>query len=234
MKTVLITGGTRGIGFATVSKFAHSDFAVILNYVKSDEKASKIREQFLESGLDIHLFKADVSDVKQVNAMFDYIEKYFKHLDVLVNNAGVSLIKQCQDVTDAEFDEVMGVNAKGTFNCCRAAVRMFVRQQYGAIVNVSSVWGLEGASCESVYSMSKHAVVGLTKSLALELASCNVKVNCVCPPIVKTDMCSRFSQKDIDDFCLENHLAPYLPEQVADDIFRLAKSNESGVILQER
>ncbi len=234
MKVALVTGGSRGIGAATVKKFALNGFTVIANYNNSVSNAEKLKRELLEAGCDVHLFKANVSNCSEVSAMFDFVRKYFKHLDVLVNNAGVSLYSLCQDVSENQFDFVMDVNAKGTFFCCQEAIKLFLHQRCGAIVNVSSIWGIKGASCESVYSMSKHAILGLTKSLACELSDSSIKVNCVCPPIVITDMCRNFTQEDVENFCTENEVSVYSVEQVANDIYRLALSDDTGIILQEK
>ena len=234
MKIALVTGGSRGIGAATVKKFAEEQYTVIINYNNSEQQAQALQRKLVNAGADAHLFRADVSDVRQVTEMFDYVKKYFKHLDVLVNNAGVALSKLCQDVTVAEYDNVMNVNAKGAFLASQQAVKMFLSQGYGAIVNVSSIWGIEGAACEAVYSMSKHAVVGLTKSLSEELALTNVTVNCVCPPIVSTQMSENLTNRDIAEFCHQHNVKLYSPEMVAMDIFKLATSGETGKILYER
>lgn len=234
MKIALVTGGSRGIGAAIVKKFVNEGYTVILNYNKSEHCAQELKRQLVGAGCDVHLFQADVSRCEEVLAMFQFVSKYFKHLDVLVNNAGVSNYLMCQDVSENDYDKVMDVNAKGTFFCCQQAVQMFVNQGYGSIVNVSSIWGLEGSACESVYTMSKHAVVGLTKSLAKELRESGVSVNCVCPPIVMTDMCSGFSEQEVQEFCAENFVKVFSAEQVADDVFNLATSTETGIILRER
>lgn len=234
MKVVLITGGSRGIGAATARLFAKNGYTVIVNYHKSEDAAKTLQRELRECGADVHLARADVSSEIEVAEMFGYVKKYFKHLDVLVNNAGISLTKLCQDVSAAEYDAVMNVNAKGVFLASQQAVKMFLSQGYGAIVNVSSIWGTEGAACECVYSMSKHAVVGLTKSLAEELAQSNVTVNCVCPPIVRTQMSAQLSEADIADFCNQHGVIPYTPEMVAKDVYQLATGGETGIILSER
>ncbi len=234
MRIALVTGGSRGIGAATVKKFAESGYTVILNYNKSEVAAEALKRKLLSSGCDVHLYRADVSDVKQVDDMFAWVKKLFKRLDVLVNNAGVSSYALCTDVSEEKYDRVMNVNAKGTFFCCSCYAKYFLERGSGSIVNVSSIWGVEGASCESVYSMSKHAVVGLTSSLAKEFSESGIRINCVCPSIVKTDMCSHLTDEDIRSFCEENGVSEYSAEQVADDIFRLATSNNTGIILRQR
>jgi len=234
MKIALITGGSRGIGAATAKAFAAENYTVVINWHNSESAAKSLKDELLRCGCDAHLYRADVSNVVEVAEMFAWIEHYFKRLDVLVNNAGVALSALCQDVTEKDFDRIMGINAKGAFLCCQKAIPLFLKQGGGSIVNVSSIWGVHGASCESVYSMSKHALVGLTKSLAEELSFSGVRVNCVCPPIVLTDMCAMLSQNDIDEFCRENDVSVFTAEAVAKDILRLATGNDSGVILQER
>ena len=234
MKVVLVTGGARGIGAETVKKFAKEQYTVVLNYRNSRVQAEQLQRELVQGGCDVHLYCADVSDVKQVSEMFVWVGRYFKKLDVHVNNAGVALTKQLQDVTESEFTHVINTNAKATFFCCQQALPLLKNSECGAIVNVSSIWGVEGASCESVYSMSKFAVVGLTESLALELKPLNISVNCVCPPIVSTDMCKHLSQQDIDDFCSLHNVRAYTPSEVAQDIYSLVQSGKTGIIFKEK
>ena len=136
MKTALITGGSRGIGAATVEQFAKNGYTVILNYNASERQAQELRQRLISENCDVHLFKADVSDFAQVSAMFDWVSQYFKRLDALVNNAGVSLSKQVQDVTEREFDRVMDVNVKGTFFCCQRALPLLLKGENASIINL--------------------------------------------------------------------------------------------------
>ncbi len=232
MKTALITGGSRGIGAATVEQFAKNGYTVILNYNASERQAQELRQRLISENCDVHLFKADVSDFAQVSAMFDWVSQYFKRLDALVNNAGVSLSKQVQDVTEREFDRVMDVNVKGTFFCCQRALPLLLKGENASIINLSSIWGLQGASCESVYSASKHAVLGVTRSLADELAQTSVSVLAVCPPMVLTDMSSNYSQAEIDGFCRETSTKAYTPAEVAEAIYQAASSPSNGKIIK--
>ena len=234
MKTALITGGSRGIGAATVTKFATEGYTVILNYRTSANQAEQLRRQLVQSGCDVHCYQADVADPTQVAEMFAWVAQYFKKLDVLVNNAGVALSQQLQDVTARQYDLVMNTNAKAAFFCCQQALPLLRKSDNAAIVNVSSIWGIEGASCESVYSMSKFAMVGLTKSLAEELNSAGVRVNCVCPPIVLTEMTSHLSKEAIAAFCQARKVRLYTPSEVANDVFALATGTDTGKILLER
>ncbi len=234
MKTVLVTGGSRGIGAATVKKFACEGYCVILNYNRSKADAQSLCDELRAGGCDVHLVQADVSNPKSVSDMFAYIKKYFKKLDVLVNNAGVWRGGTIDSVTVDDYDYVNNVNARGAYLCCAAALPLLKLSDRSSVVNVSSVWGLSGASCEVAYSMSKFALVGLTLGLAEEWARVPIAVNCVCPPIVRTEMCSEYSLEDISAFCKERGLREYLPSQVAQDIFDLATNGKTGVVLREQ
>ena len=231
MKTVLITGASRGIGAETVRAFAEKGYTVIANYNKSHDKAVALRDEMVSRGLDVHIYQADVSDSSQVEKMFCHIKRFYKKLDVVVNNAGVALYRQIQDTTDSQFERVMGVNCKGAFLVSREATKLFLERMQGSIVNISSVWGLRGASCESVYSMSKFAIVGLTLSLHEELNDCGINVNCVCPPIVKTEMTANLSIEDKEEFSKKFGVPILDAVSVAQKILEVAESDESGNIV---
>ena len=186
-KTVLITGGVRGIGLSIAKAFQAKNYRVCVAYSKDEESALSAKEQGIE------VYRADVSKEADVMALFSK----FQTLDVLVNNAGVSLIKQIQDVSLAEFERVFAVNMGGAFLCAREASKRMIAQKSGLIVNVSSVWGEVGGSCESVYSASKAALIGFTKALAKELGYSGVRVNAVSPGVIETRMNAHFSKEDM-------------------------------------
>lgn len=188
MKTVLITGGVRGIGKSIASAFAKKGYRVCVTYSKDEENAELARKEGFE------VYKADVSVEADVLALFKRIGK----VDVLVNNAGVSLIKQIQDVSYEQFNRLMSVNVGGAFLCAREAAKGMIDRQAGLIVNISSVWGEVGASCESVYSASKAALIGFTKALAKELGWSGIRVNCVSPGVIDTPMNAHFSKEEMD------------------------------------
>jgi 3-oxoacyl-[acyl-carrier protein] reductase len=188
MKTVLVTGGVRGIGKSIAEAFAKKGYRVCVTYSKDEESASLAREEGLE------VYKADVSVEADVVALFQKVGK----VDVLVNNAGVSLIKQIQDVSYEEFNRLMAVNVGGVFLCAREAAKGMIDRGAGLIVNVSSVWGEVGGSCESVYSASKAALIGFTKALAKELGWSGIRVNCVSPGVIDTPMNAHFSKEELD------------------------------------
>ena len=233
-KTALITGGSRGIGAATVEKFAKNGYTVIVNYNKSQQAAKQLADSLNAQGCDVHIFRADMSEPRQIDEIFAYVSTFFKHLDVLVNNAGVSVTGLMQDISTEQLDKLWAVNARAPYLCCKAALPLLVRSNSPAVVNVSSLWGLHGASCEVAYAMTKHAVVGLTKSLSKEWSDSEIAVNCVCPPIVLTDMCANLSQADIDEFCLQNQCKAYSAKQIAEDIFLLATSGKTRTIREEK
>ena len=186
MKTVLVTGGTRGIGASISKAFLKKGYRVVAVY-QSDEENARLIEQ---TGVEI--YRADVSNEREVKDLFDKVGR----VDILVNNAGVSLIKQIQDVSFEEWQRLFAVNVGGAFLCTKEAVKGMISRQNGLIVNISSVWGEVGASCESVYSSSKSALIGFTKALAKELGYSGIRVNCVSPGVIDTAMNARFSDEE--------------------------------------
>ena len=188
MKTILITGGVRGIGKSIALKFQKKGYRVCVTYSKDEENASLMKAEGFE------VYKADVAKEDEVVSLFQKIGK----VDVLVNNAGVSLIKQIQDVSYAEFQRLMSVNVGGAFLCSREAAKGMIDHGAGLIVNISSVWGEVGGSCESVYSASKAALIGFTKALAKELGWSGVRVNCVSPGVIDTPMNAHFTKEEMD------------------------------------
>ena len=187
MKTVLITGGVRGIGKSIALAFAQKGYRVCVTYSQDEENAAKMQTQGVE------VYRADVTDESAVQKLFQTLGK----VDILVNNAGVSLIKQIQDTSYQEFARVFAVNMGGAFLCSREAAKGMISRQSGLIVNVSSVWGEVGASCESVYSASKAALIGFTKALAKELGYSGVRVNAVSPGVIDTTMNASFTQTEM-------------------------------------
>ena len=188
MKTVLVTGGVRGIGKSIALAFQKKGYRVCVTYSRDMESAAEM------AALGIEVYRADAANETEIVALF----KKIGAVDVLVNNAGVSLIKQIQDVEYEEFNKVMSVNVGGTFLCSREASKGMIDRQNGLIVNISSVWGEVGGSCESVYSASKAAIIGFTKALAKELGWSGIRVNCVSPGVIDTPMNARFSEEEME------------------------------------
>lgn len=187
MKTVLITGGVRGIGLGIAEAFLQKGYRVCASYSKDEQSAALAREKGIETYL------SDVSKESDVRSLFKKIGR----VDILVNNAGISSFGQIQDVPYEEFQKVFAVNVGGAFLCSREAAKDMIARKSGLIVNISSVWGEVGGSCESVYSASKAALLGFTKALAKELGYSGVRVNAVSPGVIDTAMNARFSKEDM-------------------------------------
>lgn len=186
MKRVLVTGGVRGIGLSIARAFLKKGYRVFVGYSKDEESALQAEKE----GLTVLRF--DVSREEEVKAAFENIGG----VDILVNNAGVSLIKQIQDTSAEEFDRVLSVNLKGAFLCAKEAVKGMLKKGAGLIVNISSVWGEVGGSCESVYSASKGGLIAFTKALASELGYSGIRVNAVSPGVIDTQMNAHFSEEE--------------------------------------
>jgi 3-oxoacyl-[acyl-carrier protein] reductase len=222
-KTALITGGSRGIGAAVSEKLARSGYRVFINYHKSEQEALELAERLRQEGLEAEALCADVSDEESVRKMIAGILDKTGGIDVVVNNAGVSHYGMIQDVTDGEWDRVFDINVRGTFHVCREAVKAMYWKRSGRIVNVSSMWGISGASCESVYAASKAAVIGFTKSLAKELAPAGITLNCVAPGATETDMMKELPEETVELLKEETPLGRLAaPGEIAETIAFLA------------
>ncbi len=225
-KTAVITGGSRGIGRATVEKFAQEGYNVAFCYEKNEQAARNITERFP----DVLAIRADVSKETDVSAFFDKVINKWEKIDCAVACAGISQISLFTDITEQQFDRVCGVNFKGTFLTLRYAARQMIKQKQGSIVTLSSMWGEVGGSCESVYSATKAAVIGLTKALAKELGPSGIRVNCVSPGVIDTDMNGNLSQSDISALCDQTPLCRIgNPGEVADLIYYLCGTNSSFI-----
>lgn len=187
MKTVLITGGTRGIGKAIATAFQKKGYRVAVTYSKDETSAETAR------ALGLEVYRADVRDEKAVVELFNTL----KRVDILVNNAGVSLVKQIQDTTKAEWEDLFAINVTGAFLCAREASKLMISNQSGLIINISSIWGEIGGSCEVAYSASKGALIAFTKALAKELAPSKIRVNCISPGAIQTQMNACFSAEEL-------------------------------------
>lgn len=214
MKRVLITGASRGIGAACARLFAKSGYDVIINYNNSKEEALRLARE-----IGAETIRADVSSSAQVDDMF----KAAGEVNILVNNAGISGFYMLDAMSDDEWNKMIGVNLNGVFYCTRAVLPQMLRRKSGAIVNVSSMWGICGSSCEAAYSASKAGVIGLTKALAKEVGPSGIRVNCVAPGAIDTDMNKKLGRDAIKELCEETPLGRLgSPEEVARAILFLA------------
>ena len=195
-RIVIVTGGTRGIGRAICEEFIKNGDIVVLNYKKSYEKAVELKEKL---GENLYLIQADVGNMAEVKVMTEFCLNKFGKVDVLVNNAGISQIKPFADITEDDWDEMIRVNLKGIYNTTKCVIDSMIHEKKGKIINISSIWGGVGASCEVHYSTAKAGVIGFTKALAKEMALSNIQVNCIAPGIIDTEMNAQFNLEELKE-----------------------------------
>lgn len=229
-KNVIITGGSGGIGSACARLFASNGYNVGIVYHKNAESAEKLKKEILDMEADCEIFQCDISSRDEVESMFVQIGERLGKVDVLVNNAGVSQQKLFCDITLWEWNRIFDVNVTGVFNMCQCALRDMIDAKKGSIVNVSSIWGITGASCEAHYSATKGAVIALTKSLAKEYGPSNIRVNAVAPGVIDTKMNAHLDNSAID--CLKEETALGrigTPKEAAEAIYFLASESSSFI-----
>lgn len=232
-KTALITGAAGGIGTAAARRLAKDGFALVLNYNTNRSGALSLAAELESDGAKVLCCCADISSESQVNTMFKNATDTFGGVSVLVNNAGVALQKLFTDTSAEEFSAIINANLSGTANCCRAAVPYMVRCQSGKIINISSMWGVCGASCEVAYSASKAGIIGLTKALARELAPSSINVNCIAPGVIDTAMNSRLSPAELEALKEEIPMRRFgAPQEVAALIGFLAGDGSNYITAQ--
>lgn len=200
-KNILITGASRGIGRAAALAFANTNNNLIINCVNNSEQLNAVKAEILQKGAACTAFLGDVGNFDTVEELFDVAHSAYGAIDILVNNAGISLSGLFQDMTRAEWDHIMNTNLGSVYNCCHFAVKDMLASKSGHIINISSVWGNVGASCEAAYSASKGAVNAFTKALAKELAPSNIQVNAIACGAIDTDMNARYSPQELSDLC---------------------------------
>lgn len=230
MKTVLITGASRGIGAATATLFAQNGYRVAINYCHSEQAALTLVQEITAAGGDAFAVKADISDEQQVAAMMQQVLSRFGKLDVLIHNAGIACQGLLADMDTAQWKQMTGIHMDGAYYCCRTAIPDMVRRQSGVILTVSSMWGVTGASCEVAYSAVKAGLIGFSKALAKELGPSGIRVNCVAPGVIKTDMCASFDEETLSSLCEETPLGRIgTPEDVANALLFLASDKASFI-----
>lgn len=225
MRKILITGGSRGIGAACVRKFAEEGAAVCFVYKSSHAEAEKLAKETGAAPIC-----ADLSDKKQAADAVKKAAGIMGGIDVLVNNAGVCHFSLFTDETDAQFDEIISANLTSAMVCAREAAKFMVAEHRGRIINVSSVWGICGSSCEALYSATKAGIIGLTKALAKELGPSSVTVNCIAPGVIDTDMNASLTPETLSELAQETPLCRIgQPHEVADAVVFLASEKASFI-----
>ena len=225
MKTVLVTGASRGIGRQIAVTLAQSGYSVIGTYNSTTEGLEETAGQY---GIDFR--RCDVADFNMVKGLFDYITDSYGTLSAVVNCAGVSYVGLLQDMEENQITSLINTNLNGTIFVSRFAAAIMVKQHSGVMVNISSVWGNCGASCEAVYSASKGGVNAFTKALAQELAPSGIRVNAVCPGVIKTDMLNCFTQQELQNLADETPLGRIGTVQDVADAVQFLLSDKAGFI----
>jgi 3-oxoacyl-[acyl-carrier protein] reductase len=229
-KTVVITGASRGIGRETARLFAYEGYNVVINYLNSKLKAEQLKAELTADHYSAVTIQADISEPQAVIAMFRSAENLFGKIDVLVNNAGVAEQKLLIKTEFEDWKRLFAVNIDGIFHCCKAVLPNMLKRHSGKIINISSIWGMCGASCETAYSASKAAVIGFTKALAKEVGPSNIQVNCVAPGVIDTDMNADCEKATLDALKKRTPLSRLgTVTDVADTILFLA-SNKADFI----
>ena len=232
MKVALVTGASSGIGRATAKLFAMNGYFVIAHYNTNKSGVETLIAELEKQNISGTVFgvQADFNDMNSVKEMFNSITKSFKHIDVLVNNAGAGLYKLVTKTSESEWDTLFNVNVKSAFVLTNLVLNQMIKDKRGSIVNVSSIWGNKGASMEVVYSASKSALIGYTKALAQEVAPSGINVNCVCPGVINTKMNSRFTKQEISELEQDTPLGRLgSAEDIAELIYFLGSEKASFI-----
>ncbi len=217
MKNVLITGASGGIGQAIARAFAQAGYGTVLHYHRGGEKAHALASSLqAEYGVPAIALCADLRDSEAVTAMITRAQQELGFIGTLVNNAGIAQQKLFTDITDSDWEDMIGIHLSGTFRCCRAVLPEMIRRREGTIINISSMWGQTGGSCEVHYSAAKAGVIGLTKALAKEVGLSGITVNCIAPGVIRTAMLDSFTEEDLAALAEETPVGRIgTPEDVA-------------------
>ena len=215
-RVAIVTGGARGIGRAIVEALARKNIKVIATYNQSEEKAKRLQEELKKENILIDIFKADVSKREEVKQMVNTTIKKYGKIDILINNAGIDQEKMFQDITDEDWDNIVKVNLYSAFCTTQEVIQYMLKQKSGCIINISSIYGINGGSCAVAYSATKAGMDGMTKSLAKELGPSHIRVNSIAPGYIDTDMNEKYSKEEIEQIKEETPLERIgKPEDIA-------------------
>lgn len=195
----IVTGGAKGIGRAIVEMLARKNIEVILNYKKSEKQAKEVKQKLLEQGHQVEIYQADLGKKEEAHKLVEFAKRTFGTIDILVNNAGIDKWQLFTDITEEDWNEVMSNNLNSVFYMTQEVVKNMIANQKGCIINISSIWGITGASCEVAYSVSKAGMDGLTKALAKELAPSNIRINSIAPGFIMTDMNKNLTKEETEE-----------------------------------
>lgn len=232
-KTVLVTGSSRGIGAAIVKKLASENYNLVVHYEKREHEAREVYEWVRGQNPNVLMIQADLRSEDAVNQMFRQIEEEYGGVDILINNAGIASTEMFQDIDEEAWTDIFNVNVHGSYRCARRAVPYMIRQKYGCIVGISSIWGVTGGAMEVHYSATKGAIISMNKALAKELGYSGITVNTVAPGGVDTEMLKDMPREAIDAYCSEfpaGRLAR--PEEIA-SVVKFLISEEARYITGE-
>ncbi len=216
MSTAIVTGGAKGIGKAIVEELAKNGINVVINYNKSKQAAKDLRQELTQDGCNVEIYKADVSKREEAKRLVSFAKEKFGEIDILINNAGIDKWQLFTDITDEDWDEIISCNLNSAFYMTQEVVKDMIHNKKGTIINISSIWGITGASCEVAYSVSKAGMDGLTKALAKELAPSGIRVNSIAPGAIMTDMNKNLTNEEIEEVNNQIPLGRFgTPQEVA-------------------
>jgi len=225
-KVAIVTGASRGIGREIAKTLAKQGIQVIANYNNSEEKANELKEEMLRENIEIDIFKADVSKRDEAHKLVEYVLQKYNDIDILINNAGIAEFKEFTQISDFEWNNMIAVNLNSIFIMSQEVLKNMIYNKKGCIINISSVWGLVGSSCEVHYSTAKAGINGMTKALAKELGPSNIRVNAIAPGIIDTEMNNDIEKADIEKIKEETPLGKIgTPADIAKCVTWLIEDN---------
>ena len=218
-KIVIVTGASRGIGKEIAKELAIKGYTVVANYNKSENQIKELQKELSEKNVNIDIFKADISKRSEAKELVKYVLEKYNKIDILINNAGISQIKEFTQITDEDWNNMINVNLNSVFYMTQEVIPNMIHNKKGCIINMSSIWGQIGASCESHYSVSKAGIDAMTKSLAKELGPSNIRVNSIAPGLINTDMNKDLTKEDLEEIKKEIPLGRIAePEEIVKSI----------------